>query len=508
MFLKKGEKIILIEGLIAILTFKNILYIAIATVAGLAIGALPGLTATMGVAIMVPFTFVMNPVTAMAVLGALYMSAIYGGSFSAILINTPGTPGSIATAFDGYPMANKGEGEKAIIGATIASVFGGIAGIIALLFFAPPLAKIALKFGPTEYFWLAIFGLTVISSLGRGSMLKTFLSGAFGLLVSCIGVTIMGGAIRFGFGYYKLQAGIELISALIGLFCIPEALKIIHERVTTYTGNINRKRSEGELTAILYEIWNTRITMLRSSLIGIFVGILPAAGGTIANIIAYNEAKKASKNPEKFGTGILEGVIAPEAANNATVGGGLIPTLTLGIPGTPVCAVIYGALLLQGLRPGAELFQIHGEIVYSFIWALLISTIMMLFVGWFFGVKTYKVISRVPTRYLGPGILFLSIVGSYSIRNNSLDVVIMFIFGLLGYFFREVGLSPAAVVLGLILGPIAEQGLVQAVLISRAMGFYKVFFGRPISIMIILLTIFSFSWPFVSTFLKRKKKAG
>ena len=497
---------LLIKGLIALLTLKTILYIAIATVAGLAIGALPGLTATMAVAIMVPFTFVMSPVTGLAVLAALYMAAIYGGCFSAILINTPGTPGSIATAFDGYPMANKGKGKKAIIGATIASVIGGIAGIIALLFFAPPLAHIALKFGPPEYFWLAIFGLTVMSSLGKGSMLKTFLAGLFGLLVSCIGVTIMGGEIRFGFGFYKLQAGIELISALIGLFCIPEALKLMSERMTTYTGSMGIKDSKEKLSSILFEIWNTRINILRSSLIGIFVGILPAAGGTIANIIAYNEAKKASKNPEKFGTGILEGVVAPEAANNATVGGGLIPTLTLGIPGTPVAAMIYGAILLQGLRPGAEFFEVHGEIAYSFIWALLISTIMMLFAGPLMGVETYKLISRVPARFLGPLILFLSIVGSYSIRNSSLDVVTMFIFGLLGYFFKELGLSPAAVVLGLILGPIAEQGLVQASLMSRAMGFYKVFFGRPISIIIIFLVIFSFLWPFTSAFLKKKRR--
>lgn len=497
----------IIEGLIALLTFQNILYILIATVAGLAIGALPGLTATMGVAIMVPFTFVMSPVTAMAVLGAIYMSAIYGGSFSAILINTPGTPGSIATAFDGFPMANKGEGVKAIWGATIASVFGGIVGIIALVFFGPPLANIALKFGPPEYFWLAIFGLTVMSTLGRGSIVKTFLSGAFGLLVSGIGVTIMGGVVRFGFGYYKLQAGIELISALIGLFCIPEALKLMNEKMSIYTGD-PRKHSKEKWTTILSEIWDTRITVLRSSIIGVIIGILPGAGGTIANIIAYNEAKKASKNPEKFGTGILEGVIAPETANNATVGGGLIPTLTLGIPGTPVCAVIYGALLLQGLRPGAELYMEHGEIVYALIWALLISTIMMLFIGIFMGVNLYKVISRVPTHYLGPVILFLSIVGSYSIRNNSLDVIIMFIFGLLGYFFIEIGLSPAAVVLGLILGPIAEQGLVQATLMASAMGFYEIFVGRPICMILIFLIILSFSWPFISKFLKERKKGG
>lgn len=487
-----------LEGLQAILSVKNLLYIALATLGGLVIGALPGLTATMGVALLVPLTFVMSPITGLAILGALYMAAIYGGCFSAILINTPGTPGSIATAFDGYPMAIKGEGEKAIIGATIASMVGGLVSLVALFFLSPPLALISLRFGPPEYFWLAIFGLTVMASLGEGFMLKTFLAGGFGLLMSCIGVTRMGGELRFGFGLYQLQGGVDLIAAMIGLFCIPEALNFMTAGSRIYdTTKAEIKKGRGIYLSSLLEIWAARITVLRASIIGVVIGILPGAGGTIANLVAYSDARNASKHPERFGTGILEGVIAPETANNATVGGGLIPTLTLGIPGTPVAAVIYGALLLHGLRPGAELFTRNGVIVYSFMFAVLISTLMMGVIGISAGVAMYKAVSRVPVRFLAPTIIFLSIVGSYSIRNSTTDVMFMLLFGLLGFVFKQFNMSPGAVVLGLILGPIAEEGLVQAALMAQATGLLHVFFGRPISLVIIFLTIACFAYPFV-----------
>lgn len=497
----------ILEGLLSVLTFQNLLYIALATAGGLVIGALPGLTATMGVALLVPLTFVMSPVTGLAILGALYMAAIYGGCFSAILINTPGTPGSIATSFDGYPMCAKGEGERAIIGATAASVLGGLVSLLALFFLAPPLARISLQFGPPEYFWLAIFGLTVMSSLGEGSTIKTFMAGGFGLLVSCIGITRMAGELRFGFGIHELQGGIELVAALIGLFCIPEALNFMGSGSTIY--DVARvKRRKGVILSTLREMLGMRATLLRSSLIGVIVGILPGAGGTIANLIAYNEAKKASKHPEKFGTGCLEGVVAPETANNATVGGGLVPTLTLGVPGTPVAAVIYGALLLHGLRPGAELFTVYGKIVYGFMFAIVISTLMMGVIGVLMGVAMYRAVSRVPARFLAPGIVFLSIVGSYAIRNNMTDVVMMLGFGFLGYAFKRLGLSPGAVVLGLILGPIAEEGLVQASLMGKAVGLFNVFFKRPISLILIILTVVSLVWPFAAGLLARTRKGG
>jgi putative tricarboxylic transport membrane protein len=495
-----------LEGLMAILTPENLLYIALATTGGLVIGALPGLTATMGVAVLVPITFGMNPTTGLAVLGALYMSAIYGGAFSAILINTPGTPGSIATALDGYPMCVRGDGEKAIIGATFGSMCGGLVSLVALFFLAPPLAAVSLRFGPPEYFWLAVFGLTVMSSMGGGqSVLKTFIAGGLGLLISCIGITRMAGELRFGFGISELQGGIELVAALIGLFCIPEALNFIGSSSRVYdVGTVAKKK--GILLSTIREMLGMWKTIVKSSVSGVIVGMLPGAGGTIANLIAYNDAKRSSKHPAKFGTGILEGVVAPETANNATVGGGLIPTLTLGVPGTPVAAVIYGALLLHGLRPGAELFTVNGRIVYGFMFAIVVSTLMMGVIGITMGVGMYKAVSRVPVRFLAPAIIFLSVVGSYAVRNNSTDVIVMLIFGVLGYVLKELDLSPGALVLGLILGPIAEEGLVQASLMARALGFTKVFITRPISLILVGLTVFSFIWPLVSKMISERGK--
>lgn len=497
---------VILGGLIELLTFQNIFLMLLATIGGIAVGALPGLTATMAVALLVPLTFVMSPTTGLAVLGALYMSAIYGGAFSAILINTPGTPGSIATAFDGYPMAQKGEGIKAVIGATIASMIGGIIGVLALFFFAPPLANIALRFGPPEYFWLAIFGLTIMASLGEGSIIKTLMGGLLGLLLSSIGITRMAGELRFGFGFYQLQGGIALIAALIGLFCIPEALAMLGADTALYKFTGKVQKIHGIWKESIKDIFHSKRILLQASFIGTITGILPGAGGTIANLIAYNKAKKSSKQPETFGKGNFQGVLAPEAANNATVGSGLIPTLTLGIPGTPVAAIIYGALLLHGIRPGPELFIVYGEVVYAFMFALLISVLMLGVIGMTMGIGTYKIISKIPIRFLAPTIILLSITGSYAIRNNFTDVWMMLILGLLGYFLKKINISTGAVVLGLILGPIAEEGLGQSVLMARAHGLVNIFFMRPISLAIIILTISSFLWPIITSLRKKRSK--
>lgn len=498
----------MIEGLVALLTVQNMVLILAATIGGLAIGALPGLTAAMAVALLVPLTFTMNPISGLAVLAALYMAAIYGGCFSAILINTPGTPGSIATAFDGYKMSQKGKGFKAIIGATLGSAVGGILGIIALLFLAPPLARVTLRFGPPEYFWVAIFGLTIMASLGAGYILKTIIAGFVGLIISCIGITTMGGGLRFGFGLYQMQAGINLTVAMIGLFCIPEALAMIGSPTDIYGEAVEIGTVKNELKEAVRDFIKGRLVVLQASLIGIVTGILPGAGGSIANLIAYNEAKKISKHGSEFGTGAYDGVLAPETANNATVGAGLIPTLTLGVPGTPVAAIIYGAMLMHGLLPGAELFQKNGDVVYSMIFALLISTLMMVVVGIVMGTSMYRVISKVPKKYLAPTILLLAITGSFAVRSNITDVVIMFIMGIVGYIFKKIDLSTGALVLGLILGTIAETSFVRSMLLGRANGYFNVFVMRPISITLILLSLFSFIWPIYCLIKEKRKSRG
>lgn len=476
-------------------SLKMILIMSGGIVAGLSIGALPGLTATMAVALLVPVTFPLNPTEGLILLGALYMAAIYGGSFSAILVNTPGTPSSIGTTFDGYPMAKKGEGQRAVLISTFASAYGGIIGVIFLLLLSPLLASVSLKFGPPEYFWLAVFGITIISSLASKNVVKGFIGGVIGILISTIGIAPVGGDVRFTMGFSQLQSGIGLIPALIGLFCIPEVIDMVVRRRETFN-LIPVKSQPGIILKTLKEVMKQQVALIRASLIGAFVGILPGAGGSIANLVSYNEALRAAKHPEKFGTGIPEGIIATEAANNAVVGGGMIPLLTLGIPGAPPDAVLYGALLIHGLRPGAELFTGHSQIVFTFIVALFVATLLMIPIGITMGSILSKLVSKMPIKFLAPLIIFLTIIGSYSIRNNVLDVYVMLVIGVLGYVLKKFGFHPGPITLGLILGPIGETGLVQALLIGETLpNKWMILFEYPLSWLLIILSIASLSWP-------------
>ncbi len=488
-----------IEHVLGALTPFNLSLALAGVAAGTVIGALPGLSATMAVAVLVPFTFAMEPASALIMLGAIYTGAIYGGAYAAILVNTPGTPSSIATTFDGYPMAKRGDGDLALTLACLASVFGGIVGAIALLTLAPPLAEIALKFGPAEYFWLAVFGLTLISALSEGSTLKGFVGACFGLLLSTIGVAVVGGDVRYTLDAHLLLGGIEVVPAMIGLYCIPVIIDMIatpdpHLHVSEESGTRGFRLRESLQTS-----WRTKLNLVRSSIIGTIVGILPGAGGSIAGLVAYAEARRASKRREHFGKGEPEGILSTESANNATVGGGFIPTLVLGIPGTPPDAVILGALLIQGIRTGPTLFTEKGAIVYTFIYGLLIATLLMLPVGLLMGRYAYKFIITVPKAVLVPTIAFLCVIGSYAIHNNIDDVVIMLALGIIGWILGRFGFTASPIVLGLILGPIAEQGFVQAYLIGQASGdVLGMFFGRPISLAIIAMAILSLFYPLLA----------
>lgn len=496
-----------IEYLIGALTPLNLLLAIGGVVAGTVIGALPGLSATMAVAVLVPLTFAMAPASALIMLGAIYTGAIYGGAYAAILVNTPGTPSAIATTFDGYPMAKRGDGDLAVTLACLASVCGGLVGALFLLTLAPPLADVALKFGPVEYFWLAVFGLTLISALSEASMLKSLTGACFGLLLSTVGVAVVGGDIRYTAGSQVLLGGIEVVSALIGLYCIPVLIDLVatpdpHLRISDESRGMRLREA-------LQISWRTKFNLARSSVIGTLVGILPGAGGSIAGLVAYGEARRASKRREFFGTGEPEGIQATESANNATVGGGFIPTLVLGIPGTPPDAVILGALLIQGVRTGPTLFTEKGAIAYTFIYGLLIATLIMLPIGLLIGRYAYKSIITVPKAILVPTIAFMTVIGSYAIRNNVSDVVIMLVLGVVGWILSRFGFSASPIVLGLILGPIAEQGFVQGYLIGNATeNVWGMFFGRPISLAIIALALLSTFYPLLAKRMKIKQKAS
>jgi putative tricarboxylic transport membrane protein len=492
-------------GLQHVVSLQNLLLIIAGTVSGMVVGALPGLTATMAVALLVPFTYTMDAVSGLVLLGAIYMGCIYGGAFSAILINTPGTPSSIGTTFDGYPMARQGRGEEAIVAATVGSASGGIFGVIALIFLSPPLASIALQFGPAEYFWVGMFGLTIISSLAAGSFLKGITGAAFGVLISTIGIAPIGGDVRFTFGLPAMQGGVDLIVILIGMFCIPEVLTIVSKGIGGHTA-VEYRRTKGVLWETTKKVLSQRANLIRSSLIGTFIGILPGAGGNIANLVSYNEARRASKTPEKFGTGLIDGVVATETANNAVVGGGIIPLVTLGIPGAPPDAVIYGVLMLQGLHPGPELFTERADITYTFMLALGVSALVMVPIGIYGGRLLTRFVATLPARYLVPGIGILTIVGSYAIRNNFTDVILMLAFGVVGYALRYLGFQAAPIVLGLILGPIMEAGLVQAYLMGQGYSWpWLALFVNPISWVLIAMSFLSFLWPYFGSLKQRLK---
>lgn len=483
-----------LDNFLNAITPLNLLFAVFGVSAGTIIGAIPGLTATMAVAVLVPITFGLEPASALILLGAIYTGAIYGGAYSAILLNTPGTPSAIATTFDGYPMARRGDGDLAVALACFASVFGGLVGALALLFLAPPLSRVALAFGPVEYFWLAMFGLSLIASLSKGNLAKGLAGGALGMILSTVGVAKVSADIRLTFGWPVMIGGFDVVAALIGLFCIPVVIDLAAtpDRHLQTESDVRRLRF-GEAARLALK---SKFNLIRSSVIGTVVGILPGAGGSVAGLVAYSEAKRAAGRDQRFGEGEPDGIIASESANNATVGGGFIPTLVLGVPGTPPDAVILGALLVQGVRTGPALFQGNTAIVYTFIYGLLIATVLMLPIGLLIGRYAYKSIINIPKALLVPSVAFMTVIGTFAIRNSMSDIVIMLCLGVFAWVVSRFGFAASPIVLGLILGPIAEQGFVQAWTIGAATGNLPgMFFGRPISLAIIAATLFTLILP-------------
>ncbi|MGR3570550.1 tripartite tricarboxylate transporter permease [Brevirhabdus sp.] len=486
----------MLDFLLSALSPLNILLALLGVAAGTVIGSIPGLTATMAVAVLVPITFSMPPESALILLGAIYTGAIYGGAYAAILLNTPGTPSAIGTTFDGYPMARRGDGDLAVSVACLSSVVGGLVGAIALLMLAPPLADAALAFGPVEYFWLAIFGLSLIAALSTGDLLKGLIGAGFGLLLAMVGISETSAEVRYTFGSTTLLGGIEIVSALIGLYCIPVLMELV-ARPDRHLKAPEQQRGF-RLPEAMAVLLREKVNVLRSSVIGTLVGALPGAGGSIAGLVAYSEARRVGKGSPAYGQGNPGGIVATESANNATVGGGFIPTLVLGIPGTPPDAVILGALLVQGVRTGPSLFSDGSQIVYTFIFGLLLATVLMLPVGLLIGRFAYGAIVRAPKAGLVPIVAFMTVIGSFAIRNNLADVGIMIVLGGVGWLATRRGFSVSPIVLGLILGRIAEQGFVQGWTIGDAVGnLWGQFFGRPLSMVIIALTLLSFLYPFV-----------
>jgi putative tricarboxylic transport membrane protein len=486
---------VLAAAALAVMQPHMLLIVLLGVTAGLFVGSLPGLTATMALALMLPFTFTMDALEGLVALGAVYMGTIYGGAFTAILINTPGTPSSIATTFDGHPMAKQGRALEAISIATIASVVGGVVGVVFLLLAAPPLAQLALKFGPSEMFWVAILGLTLIGSLATGSVLKGLLGGAIGLLIGTVGISPIGGESRFTFGWQPLQAGISLIVALIGLFVIPELLSMMRQGRASIDTDTGLGDGGFRFGAAMTTVFSKPVNLIRSCLIGQIIAIIPGAGGSITSLVAYNEAKRGSDDPDSFGKGNPEGLVASESSNNVMVAGSMVPLLTLGIPGAPPDAVILGVMLLHGLRPGLDLFAETGVLANGFIISMGLAALMLIPVGLLGGRLIYQVIRRTPHYFLVPTILVITILGTYALRNNLVDVALMLGLGVVGFVIRGLGLDAAPIVLGLILGTIAEQGYVQTILGGMAMDIPQLrLLENTLSQILIVLTVAVIGW--------------
>ena len=467
--------------------FDPVTLIAIATgvTIGIIIGALPGLSATMGVSLLLPITFGMDPSVGIPMLMALYCGAMYGGSISAILIHTPGTPAAAATCLDGYPMARRGEGGIAIGFSLIASFCGGIFSALALLFIAPPLSKISLLFGPPEYFCMGVLGLSLIGTISQKNWVKGLMSGSIGLFIATIGMDLLRGIPRFTFRNLNLLSGVPLVILLIGLFSVSQALIMIEKKITE---NVQALKISGKILPSISELLKIKKTILRSSILGTIVGAIPGTGGGLATWVGYNEAQRNSKDSHLFGTGIPEVVAASEAANNAVTGGALIPLLTLGIPGSSCTAVVLGGLLVHGLRPGPKFMTEYGDLSFTLIISLFVANIFMLLIGYLFA-RAGVYITKVKDEVLAPIIIVLSIIGAYAIGNSMFDVQLMLFFGLIGYVMRKFKFPMAPIVLGCILGPIAETGLNQSLLISR--GSLSIFMTRPISLILLILSVLS-----------------
>ena len=481
----------------SLFNLETLLCIILGVVGGMFIGALPGLSATMGIALMLPFTYGLSAISAIAMLMTIYTSAICGGSITAILIHTPGTPSSAATALDGFPLTKQGKGLQALGVSISASMIGGTVSAVALLFLASLLASAALKFGSMEYFLLACLGLSVIASLASESLVKGLLAGCLGLVLGCIGIDASSGYARYTFGIVPLLWGIPTVPALIGLFSIPQVLdQLENARKQGKTVNLaDTAQMSGKVLLPWKEYKKLLPTILRSSVIGVFAGILPGAGGEIGSWMAYNTAKNRSKNKELFGKGSFEGVAASEAGNNAVTGGACIPMMTLGIPGSAAAAVLMGGLMIHGLQPGADLFVKKASTTYAIIFGFMLANIMMGIIGLF--IARYIVrITKVPVNILCPIIVVLAVVGSYAISSDMYNIYIMIIFGLIGYFMRMAKFPPAAMVLGFLLGHMAEKGLRHAVNLSRG-NLLSYYLHRPISLVITALIVVGIFLPMV-----------
>ena len=497
---------LLATGFSIVFAPATFLFIVGGTIIGVIFGAMPGVSASMAVALALPFAYAMKPIVAIAFLVSVYCASITGGGITAILFKIPGTPSSAPTTFDGYPMAQRGEAGKALGYSLIASAFGGLVAAFAMALISPQLAAVALKFGPSELFAVSFLGLSVLSCLDSDNIVKTLISGCIGLLLACIGMDPMLGIARFTFGSSTLLGGIEMIPVMIGLFAVTEVLKQTNKQKKIDVEKDSTAKG-GDTSAKLpsfKELWDTKWSMIRASIIGTVVGILPGAGATIASFLAYAIEKKVSKHPELLGTGIPDGIVASEAANNGATGGAMVPLLSLGIPGGNAAAIMMTALVIQGVQVGPLLIKQQPEYLASVFASMFVTNIVMVVVS--MGIaRVFAKILSVPYSILGPVIVMLATIGAYATNNNTGDVVLMVGAGIIGYLFSKLKYNSAALVLGLVLGQMCESNFRRAYTLTN--GSIMAIFSKPITFVIVAACVIMLVYPFVKPLVSKKKAA-
>lgn len=476
----------ILDALHLILNLNVFLYLLFGTIIGVFCGAMPGLTAVGAIAILLPITFYMSPIDAIVFLCAIYVSAVYGGSITAILINAPGTPAGTCTSLDGFPLTRKGKASKALGISIWGSALGGIFSYICLFFFMNPLANFALKFGPSEMFMVAVFGLSIVSSLQGKNFVKGLLAALVGILIGTVGISSTG-SMRGCFTISYLMDGVPFVPAMMGLFAFSSLFELLFSSQIVSEKNQTQSSVREMLSQIKF-VLSRPLNFLRSSVIGTIIGAIPAAGGSLAAFISYNEEKRFAKNPDEYGQGKPEGVLASEAANNASTGGALLTMLAIGLPGDASTGLMMGALMMHGLRPGPRLFMEQGSFVYGIIFALFLSQVFMILIGILYS-RAFSNITFIKTSILIPIVAVICVVGSYSIRFTFFDAWLMILFGIIGYFMKKHGYPALALVLGLILGPIADTELCKTFILFN--GDLSVLFTRPINIVLLALTLFS-----------------
>lgn len=495
-----------LSGLAAICTPTILGMMALGVIVGIIFGSVPGLTAVTGIALFLPVTYSLGPVAGMALLMSIYIGAVSGGLIGAILLNIPGTPASIATCFDGVPLARRGQAYKALGVGTVFSFLGTIFGILALVFISPTLASFALKFGPQEYFSVSIFALTLIASLSGKSLIKGLLSAGLGFVFVTVGTAPIDAVSRYTFGFSGMRSGFDILTVLVGLYAISEILNTAANKKSLASASSQTAQFSGKGFGFsLKEFFSQKWNFLISALIGTGIGILPGIGGTTSNLLAYTAIKNRSKYPEKFGTGVIDGLVASETANNATIGGAMIPLLTLGIPGDAATAMLLGGLIVHGVQPGPLLFTTHPDVVYGVFAAMMIASVLMLLIQ-MVGLRLFAKVLKIPKYYLMPIIIVLCIVGAFGLNSRMFDCWSIVFFGLIGYIMSKLEIPLAPMIMAFVLGETVETNLRRALMYSN--GSIAPFFTQPISCVFLILAVVSVALTIRSHYKASKKAAA